>query len=151
MPAVSVVIPAHNAAPWLGDTVRSVLAQTYRDFEVIVVNDGSTDSTGTVTASFGQRIRCVEQPNQGLPAARNTGIRHARGDWIAFLDADDLWLKDKLERQMSVLTEAQNLTWVYCDAYMFDDATGATTSTLNAGRRLPEGQVLKQLFLSNFI
>ncbi len=151
MPAVSVVIPAHNAAPWLGDTLRSVLAQTYRDFEVIVVNDGSTDGTGTVIASFGQKIRCVEQPNQGLPAARNAGIRHALGDWIAFLDADDLWLKDKLERQMSLLTESQTLTWVYSEAYMFDDATGTTTSTLNAGRRLPDGQILRQLFLSNFI
>ncbi|SRR6266550_51023 len=150
MPAVSVVIPAHNAAPWLGDTLRSVLAQTYRDFEVIVVNDGSTDQTGKVIASFRRNVRCVEQSNHGLPAARNTGIRNASGDWIALLDADDLWLPEKLARQMSLVNE-HGLKWVYCDAYMFDDATGITTSTFSAGRRLPDGDVLRPLFLRNFI
>jgi glycosyltransferase involved in cell wall biosynthesis len=151
MPAVSVVIPAHNAAPWLAETLRSVLDQTYRDLEVIVVNDGSTDDTQDVIASFGQRIYCVEQTNQGLPAARNTGIRSARGDWIALLDADDLWLPDKLERQMELVKNVPTLKWTYCDAYMFDDATGTTTSTLSAGRRLPDGDILRPLFLGNFI
>lgn len=151
MPAVSVVIPAHNAAPWLGDTIRSVLAQTYRDFELIVVNDGSTDRTGAVISGFGDKIRCVDQLNQGLPAARNAGIRNALGEWIALLDADDLWLADKLERQISLLGEAERLAWVYCNAYVFDDTTGTTTSMLNAGRRLAEGDILRQLFLSNFI
>src|SRR5258705_11877236 len=121
MPAVSVIIPAHNAAPWLSDAVGSVLKQSYRDFEVIVVDDGSTDDSGAVIAGFGDKIRSVRQPNRGLPAARNTGIRNALGDWIGFLDADDLWLFDKLERQMSLIHQTQGLRGVYCNAYMFDD------------------------------
>lgn len=97
---VSVVIPAYNYAHFVGETIESVLAQTYPHFEVVVVDDGSTDNTAEVVAAFvdkDPRVRYVHQQNGGLPAARNTGIRNARFPLVAFLDADDLWTPDKLQ------------------------------------------------------
>jgi glycosyltransferase involved in cell wall biosynthesis len=103
-PMVSVIIPTYNRADKVGKTIESVLAQTVADREVIVVDDGSSDDTGPVlNAAFGHRIRYFKQPNQGASVARNTGIAQARGEWIAFLDSDDLWEKDKLELQLKAL------------------------------------------------
>ena len=102
-PAISVIIPAFNRGYCLANTLRSVLAQTFTDFEIIVVDDGSTDDTAAVARSFGDRVRLVSQKNGGVSAARNLGIRSARGAWIAFQDSDDLWHPKKLERQMAVL------------------------------------------------
>lgn len=102
-PAVSVVIPAYNADWCVGKAIDSVLAQGFRDFEVIVVNDGSTDDTATVLSAYGDAIRVVHQANGGLSNARNTGIRESRGELIAFLDADDWWLPGKLEKQMTLM------------------------------------------------
>ena len=89
---VSVVIPCYNAAPWLRETIESVLAQTHPVLEVIVVDDGSTDQSAEIAESFGPCVRVVRQSNQGESIARNNGIDLARGDWIAFIDADDIWL-----------------------------------------------------------
>jgi glycosyltransferase involved in cell wall biosynthesis len=100
MPTVSVIIPAYNAEAFIADTVRSALDQTYRDLEVIVVDDGSTDATVARLAGFGDRIRVHQRANAGVATARNTGVGLAQGDWVAFLDADDLWLPHKLERQL---------------------------------------------------
>lgn len=102
---VSVVIPAYNAARFLRETLQSVLAQTSAPLEVLVVDDGSTDDTARIAQSFGPPVRCLNQENQGLSRARNAGIRAARGDWIALLDADDLWLPRKLERQIERLRQ----------------------------------------------
>jgi glycosyltransferase involved in cell wall biosynthesis len=103
-PKVSIVIPTYNRADKVGKTIESALAQTFTDLEVIVVDDGSSDDTGQVLAdAFGNRIRYFAQPNRGASIARNTGIEQARGDWIAFLDSDDLWEKDKLEWQLKAL------------------------------------------------
>jgi glycosyltransferase involved in cell wall biosynthesis len=105
-PKVSVVIPTYNRADKVGDTIESVLTQTFTDIEVIVVDDGSSDGTGQVLrATFGDRIRYFAQPNQGVSVARNKGIELARGEWIAFLDSDDLWEKDKLEWQLKALEQ----------------------------------------------
>lgn len=113
MPAVSVIIPAYNAEPFIEDTVRSVLDQTFSDLEVILVDDGSTDGTVARLEKFGDRIRVERQGNGGVAKARNTGVRIATGEWIAFLDADDLWLPDKLERQLA----APSAVMVYSDRY----------------------------------
>lgn len=102
MPTVSVIIPAYNAAAFIADTVRSALDQSYRDLEVIVVDDGSTDGTLAALDGLGGRIRVHQQANGGVARARNTGVAMARGTWIAFLDADDLWLPHKLEQQLSM-------------------------------------------------
>jgi glycosyltransferase involved in cell wall biosynthesis len=102
MPHVSVIIPVYNSAPLVGAALRSVFAQTFTDFEVIVVDDGSDDreALGSVLDEWGNRVRLVRQPNGGPASARNTGILHAAGELIAFLDADDEWMPEKLARQV---------------------------------------------------
>lgn len=102
-PVVSVVIPAFNAARCVRKAIDSVLAQDYRDFELIVVDDGSTDETAAVLAAYGKTIRVIHQANGGLSNARNTGIRESQGEFVAFLDADDWWLPGKLERQIELM------------------------------------------------
>lgn len=97
---VSAVIPTYNYGHFVCEAVESALAQTYAPLEVIVVDDGSTDDTRDRLARYGDRIRYVRQENQGLSAARNTGIREARGRWVAFLDSDDRWHPRRLELQM---------------------------------------------------
>ena len=98
-PLVSVVIPTYNRAGVICRTIDNVLAQTYRNTEIIVVDDGSTDDTQAKLRSYGGRIRVIAQSNAGPAAARNRGIEAATGDLIAFQDSDDLWLPNKLERQ----------------------------------------------------
>lgn len=105
-PKVSVVIPTYQRAVRVQDAIKSVLAQTFTDLEVIVVDDGSSDGTGRVLGeTFGDRIRYCFQPNQGASVARNRGVAEARGEWIAFLDSDDLWEKEKLEWQFKALEQ----------------------------------------------
>ena len=96
---VSVIIPAYNCAEYVAETLESVLSQEYAALEVIVVNDGSKDSTMEVLRSFGDRIRVIDQKNAGPPAARNAGILAARGEYVAFVDADDIWLPGKVAAQ----------------------------------------------------
>ena len=97
MPTISVIIPAYNQSQYLGEAIRSVLAQTYADFEILVVDDGSTDETRSVTSSFADsRVHYIYRTNGGLSAARNTGIRHARGSFLTYLDSDDRFLPENV-------------------------------------------------------
>jgi glycosyltransferase involved in cell wall biosynthesis len=125
MPKVSVIIPVYNNGKYLTEALESVLHQTYGDVEIIIVNDGSTDDTGTVIACYldkeGSRIRCLHQANRGPAAARNAGMRNARGTYIAFLDADDIWLPQKLEKQVKLIEQNPSLGCVYCDNHFVDD------------------------------
>jgi glycosyltransferase involved in cell wall biosynthesis len=114
---ISVIIPAYNAARFLPRCLNSVFAQTLKPAEVIVVDDGSTDDTAAVAAALGARV--ISQANGGISAARNTGIRNASGDWLAFLDADDLWAPEKLERQAARIRPETVL--VYTGIRIFDD------------------------------
>lgn len=100
---VSVVIPAYNAAWCVARAIDSVLAQTYARYEVLVVDDGSTDETAALVNAYGERVRLLQQPNGGLSGARNLGMRNAAGEYVAFLDADDYWLPEKLERQIALM------------------------------------------------
>ena len=100
---VSVIIPTFNRACLLGRSIESVLSQTYNDYEIIVVDDGSDDGTGEIIKSFNKQIRFFRIPHSGVSKARNTGIDNAKGDWISFLDSDDYWLPQKLEKQMAYL------------------------------------------------
>jgi glycosyltransferase involved in cell wall biosynthesis len=100
-PRVTVVIPCFNAAPFLRETLESALNQSHAPFEVLVVDDGSTDESAAIAESFGPPVRVISQRNQGESVARNRGVEEAGGNWIAFLDADDVWLREKLERQLA--------------------------------------------------
>ncbi|HBG78409.1 MAG TPA: hypothetical protein DDW84_06125 [Phycisphaerales bacterium] len=108
---ISVVIPAYNAAGFIRRTIDSILAQTYTDYEIVVVDDGSTDDTGEIVKSYGGKVRYIYQKNAGDGPARNTGISNAKGDWIAFIDHDDEWMPDKLQKQMDILNQNKNLRW----------------------------------------
>jgi teichuronic acid biosynthesis glycosyltransferase TuaG len=122
-PRVSVVMPAYNAGRYLAESVESVRAQTFPDWELLVVDDGSADDTGEVARRFAgrdARVRCVRRPNGGQAAARNTGLREAKGELVAFLDADDLWLPEKLAAQIAVM-EGTGVDLVYTDGYFFSE------------------------------
>jgi glycosyltransferase involved in cell wall biosynthesis len=121
-PRVSVVMPAYNSARTIGQAIDSVLGQSMGELELIVVDDGSSDATGEVVASVAdKRVRLVRQENGGTSAARNTGIAHATGEWVAFLDADDLWLPAKLERQLELMAATPGCLASQGGAYLVDD------------------------------
>ena len=112
-PTVAVVIPVFNGEKCLREAILSALAQTYAPNEIIVVNDGSTDGTRSIVESFGNRVVCIDQINQGAAAARNAGTKAATSNWIAFLDADDYWLPEKLEKQIAALERRPTADLVY--------------------------------------
>lgn len=116
MRTVSVIIPTWNRARELGNAIDSALAQTVRPFEIVVIDDGSTDGTAEVLARYGDAIRVVRQHNQGVAAARNAGIAVARGELLAFLDSDDVWLPRKLELQLQRFDAGPDLGLVHCGA-----------------------------------
>src|SRR5687768_12542943 len=114
MARVSVVIPAYNYGRFVGAAIESVLGQTFADFELVVVDDGSTDDTGDVVARYSDsRLRYIRKENAGLPAARNTGIRAGTADLVAFLDADDTWLPGKLAAQAPLFAADPGLVLVW--------------------------------------
>lgn len=117
---VSVLIPTYNRAYIIAASIDSVLAQTYQNVEIVVVDDGSTDDTPAVLEKYGSRIRYIFQQNAGLAAARNTGLAAARGEYIAFQDSDDIWLPNKLEMQMAVMREHPELSLVWTDMTSID-------------------------------
>ena len=117
---VSVIIPAYNAGQCIGRAIESVLGQSYSDYEIILVDDGSTDETGEVVKRYGDKVRYIYQENAGVSAARNTGISAAKGQWIAFLDADDEWLGNKLRLQIKLMTEHSDLQWCGTNRYQSD-------------------------------
>lgn len=129
-PMVSVIVPAYNTAVFICEALDSAFAQTYRNFEVIVVNDGSPDTPELerAIAPYRNRIQYIQQENRGLAAARNTGIRQAQGEYLAFLDSDDCWLPDFLSSQMKFFEEVPPPDMVYSDARYFGDSslTGKT-------------------------
>ncbi|MFM8333645.1 MAG: glycosyltransferase family 2 protein [Candidatus Methylumidiphilus sp.] len=113
MPAISVIIPSYNCELYITETISSVLNQTYKDFELIVVDDGSTDKTQEIVASFGSPVRLVMQQNSGVCKARNRGIDEAKGRFICLLDHDDHWFPDKLGRQIKAFDENPDVGVVY--------------------------------------
>lgn len=114
---ISVVIPAYNASRFIRQTIDSVLSQTYKDFELIVVDDGSTDNTGEIVKSYGEKVRYIYQNNAGDGPARNTGIKAAKSEWIAFLDHDDKWLPEKLKKQTEFINAHPELQWCATSFY----------------------------------
>ena len=118
-PLVSVILPVYNRAGWVARAVESVLAQTHRPVELLVVDDGSTDDTRRVIEGFGSRLRLLEQSHAGAEAARNLGLAHARGEFVAFIDSDDVWYEDRLSRQLP-LFKREEVGLVFGNAVMVD-------------------------------
>ena len=146
MPTVSVIIPAHNAERFIADSVQSALAQTFTDLEVIVLDDGSADCTVARAAAFGDRVRVYRQANGGVARARNTGVALARGEWIAFLDSDDVWLPAKIERQLASSPAALTFT----DRFNFGER-GDLAELQSAVTPMQGGDIFEALLLQNFI
>jgi glycosyltransferase involved in cell wall biosynthesis len=115
-PRVTVVTAAYNAAPYIAETIESVLAQTFADFEYIVVDDGSSDGTGEIVARYAPRVTALRQENAGEGAARNRGFERACGEYIAIVDADDTWQPDKLARQVEAMDANPDAGLCYTDA-----------------------------------
>jgi glycosyltransferase involved in cell wall biosynthesis len=130
---VSVIVPAYNVAGYIGETLDSIFAQSFRDFEAIVVNDGSPDTMAlesVLAAHSDPRLRYLQKPNGGPSSARNAGIAAARGEWLAFLDADDLWLPNYLASQLALLEREGTAAVAVPDGFVFGDHP-------LAGKRLP--------------
>jgi glycosyltransferase involved in cell wall biosynthesis len=149
---VSVVIPAYNAAATLDETLHSVRTQTHRALEIIVVDDGSTDTTRALAerhAAADGRLRVLHQANAGVAAARNTGWQHARSDLIAFVDADDLWAPTKIDKQLrALLAGGERCGLAYCWMSRID-AAGAVIRDHGGTRH--EGRVLDAILQTNFV
>lgn len=122
MKKVSIIIPLYCAEKYIADTIQSALAQTYQNFEIIIVDNGSTDRSVEVCQQFTDpRIKIIRQENRGAAGSRNTGIRHAQGEYLAFLDADDLWLREKLEKQVEHLNNSPAVGISYCWSAFIDE------------------------------
>ncbi len=134
---VSIMMPAHNAERYIGQAIDSVLAQTYVDWELVVVNDGSSDRTRAIVSAYADaRIRLIDQPNGGEAAARNTALGYMRGEFVAFLDADDRFEPQHLESAICYLDEHPEHDGVYTDGY-YINADGIRLNTLSSRRRGP--------------
>ena len=162
-PLVSIIVPAWNCARWITATLESVYAQTYRNWEIILVDDGSTDDTRSILDRHMARIRYHYQENRGTAAARNAGLREARGELIAFLDNDDLWLPRKLELQVKALQAAPECGLVFTDGRVFTDDGSRLHSVLSrqldpwiarcttADGLTAKGWLFRELFLASEI
>lgn len=125
-PHVTVIIPAYNCALYIEQTIRSIAAQDFKDFEILVIDDGSTDETASLAAKCDPRVRVIKQDNQGVCVARNRGIAEARGRFIALLDHDDYWLFNKLSSQLKIFHDQPDTGVVYGDFIRWSaDADGS--------------------------
>jgi glycosyltransferase involved in cell wall biosynthesis len=149
-PRISVILPVYNREQSVARAIRSVLAQTRAPFELIVVDDGSTDGTRAVLESFGSQITVIEQPHAGAYVARNRGLRHAQGELIAFIDSDDVWLPDRLASQIPLM-ERPEVGLVFGDVVHVrpgDQRRRVTSFQVAPPRR---GRVAKQFAWCNFV
>ena len=140
---VSVVIPNYNYARYLRGTIDSVTVQTFPDIEIVVVDDGSTDGSTEILESYGERIRAIFQQNQGVSAARNNGVAASTGEYVAFLDADDLWLPEKIEKQLQRFADDPNLGLVHVGV---DEVDADGNSLLQRLEGL-EGEIADELLM----
>ncbi len=145
IPIVSVCIPVYNNSAFLVTAIESILNQTFKDLEIIVVDDGSTcPDVSSIISSFGNSIKALKQTNKGPAAARNLGIKMARGKYIAFCDSDDLWLENKLESQLKILEDTA-YSYVFSSMKCFDNKTGEILGLV------PKSKPKYDFFTSQFI
>ncbi|GIW55113.1 MAG: hypothetical protein KatS3mg082_1517 [Nitrospiraceae bacterium] len=145
---VSVVIPVYNARDVIGETIESVLAQTWTDREIVVVDDGSSDGSGDIVRSFGERVRYVRQENGGVARARNRGIAESTGEYVALLDHDDLWHPTKLDKQVAVLDRRPEVGMVVTDVAHLD-REGKPMGVIGSGYNPSE--TFARLFVRGFV
>lgn len=157
-PLISVIVPAYNAEAFIGQTLDSVLSQTYKNIEVLVVNDGSQDRTAEIVDSIAQkdhRVILLQQSNVGVAAARNLAIQNSCGEYIAPIDADDIWFPQKLEKQMQLMLKTDSCVGLVYAWSVYIDEKSLIIGTYNAHDFLNvhsvEGEVYKALVYRNFI
>lgn len=143
---VSIIMPAFNSEKYIGDAIESVLGQTYKKFELIVINDGSLDHTESKIKKYSDTLQYISQPNQGAASARNNGILAARGEYISFLDSDDLWFENTLKLQHEYLASHPSVGLVYGEIQLFDH-TGVLDENwmITTGLPRPEGFIFQEL------
>ncbi|CAN5398104.1 glycosyltransferase family A protein [soil metagenome] len=147
LPKVSVIIPAYNADPYLAEAVESILSQRGGEFEVLIVDDGSTDRTAAIAGAFGPPVRLLQQPHLGMAAARNHGVRESTGEFIAFLDADDRWAEGKVDMQLAALEADPALQHVFgMQSYFAGD--DADLNLVEAMPKAPVPGILPSALLS---
>ncbi|WP_016957052.1 glycosyltransferase family 2 protein [Catenovulum agarivorans] len=147
LPLISVIIPAYNAEAYIEETLQSVFKQDYSNLEILVVNDGSTDNTLEILNKYQNKITIFDIANSGVSYARNFAVEHAKGDWLAFIDADDLWDTDKLSKQYAQLNG--NL-WSHCNSYYIGEEQSGKVTRAELSEQ-PAGSVFDKLVLENFI
>ncbi|SMC50185.1 Glycosyltransferase involved in cell wall bisynthesis [Desulfocicer vacuolatum DSM 3385] len=145
MMVVSVVIPTYNSGKYLVKALDSVFSQTFENYEIIVVDDGSTDNTRQIVQGYGKRVRYFYQAQSGPSHARNFGIRNAKGNLIAFLDADDVWMAEKLEKQVELFKRDADLGMVFTEHSLFDE-TGIYRREINK-KKLLNGNLAANILL----
>lgn len=152
-PLVSFLVPAYNVAPFIGETLASVLSADRDDIEIVVVNDGSTDETPAILAAVEDtRVRVIHQQNQGLPATRNTGIRHSRGEFLVFLDGDDLFEMNVLDQMLQPLLTDPGAALSYGNSVKFhSDGRRWARSPYGTVKPRPSGRLLREIVQRNFI
>ena len=146
---VSVIIPSYNSSRYLSQAIESVLAQSYKEFEIIVVDDGSTDNTRKAVEKFKDNVIYLYKSNGGPASARNLGISKSIGEYIAFLDADDYWLPKKLKTQIDFIKKHEEFALIHSNTWVFEESKQLYPRFIN--KQPPIGNVYKQLFLKNFI
>jgi len=147
MPRVDVIIPVYNSAATVAESVESALGQTFTDFDVVAVDDGSTDASAEVLSRYGVRIKVLTQPNRGLSAARNAGVHLGTGEYVAFLDADDIWEPEMLERTVAALDRLPHSVLAYTDVAVVDSSGRPLNASL-VGNSLGRAPQLDDLFVS---
>ena len=159
MPRVSVIIPTYNSAKYICEAIDSVLSQTYRDYEIIVVDDGSKDNTAEVLGKYGNKVLSLYQENAGANSARARGLTEAKGEYVALIDADDKWLPDKLQEQVEFMESSPEINLVFSDFYNFNEKGTFEQTFLNSNKifrkirtkSISDSRPYWKLFDQNFI
>jgi glycosyltransferase involved in cell wall biosynthesis len=148
MPLVSVVIPTFNRKHIVGKAIESAINQTYKHIEIIVVDDGSSDGSAEFIAGYGSAVKYIFKENGGVSSARNLGIRKSIGEFVAFLDSDDVWLPDKLEKQIHFFEKNPDFGMVLCDCYYMDSSSKISERSMRRNCLPRDGHILNDVFMS---
>ncbi|WP_052359154.1 glycosyltransferase [Methanomicrobium mobile] len=150
-PLVSVVIPVYNGSNYVREAIDSALAQTYKNIEILVIDDGSTDNTWDILQSYGDKIRKYHKQNGGVSTALNMGIKNMRGEWFAWLSHDDLWLPENIEKKIEFLNAHPNYRMCYGEIDHINSEHKILKIYNTTGRWYPKGKMLRQMLRSGYI